>query len=325
MKDIGRNDPCYCGSGDKYKKCHGSHRSALNIFEAKAGYYQNLFRRAYLALARETSEKQKNVVEKIKETAILLMCHKNFSQACKQNGQRIKQNIADLETFAREKGVYKDPNAVIPFFDRDDWVGSMLQRAIATTSGRDTLNMEEDLMRTDQSSVVDYRQRTHFFVPKNYTMLIGVLASGLYYAAVFHSVISGLNPELRVLKKSRFEKKINIVPDEENAIRSAIDQKREIIVVDDKVHSFDTFFAIYNYFGKPSNMSFSAVFYNSPLPLELRILERELLQRMAQDPQFLCAADKQLKDSFATIMQYGSIDRAEIKVKVRPPLFYRAS
>jgi len=20
---IGRNDPCYCGSGKKYKKCHG--------------------------------------------------------------------------------------------------------------------------------------------------------------------------------------------------------------------------------------------------------------------------------------------------------------
>lgn len=22
-KDIGRNDPCYCGSGKKFKKCHG--------------------------------------------------------------------------------------------------------------------------------------------------------------------------------------------------------------------------------------------------------------------------------------------------------------
>ena len=22
MKKIGRNDPCYCGSGRKYKKCH---------------------------------------------------------------------------------------------------------------------------------------------------------------------------------------------------------------------------------------------------------------------------------------------------------------
>jgi len=21
---IGRNDPCYCGSGKKYKKCHGA-------------------------------------------------------------------------------------------------------------------------------------------------------------------------------------------------------------------------------------------------------------------------------------------------------------
>ena len=23
-KKIGRNDPCFCGSGKKYKKCHGS-------------------------------------------------------------------------------------------------------------------------------------------------------------------------------------------------------------------------------------------------------------------------------------------------------------
>ena len=24
MRKIGRNDPCYCGSGKKYKRCHGS-------------------------------------------------------------------------------------------------------------------------------------------------------------------------------------------------------------------------------------------------------------------------------------------------------------
>ncbi|NCO43949.1 hypothetical protein GW889_00260 [Candidatus Berkelbacteria bacterium] len=23
MKKVGRNDPCPCGSGKKYKKCHG--------------------------------------------------------------------------------------------------------------------------------------------------------------------------------------------------------------------------------------------------------------------------------------------------------------
>lgn len=23
LKDVGRNDPCPCGSGKKYKKCHG--------------------------------------------------------------------------------------------------------------------------------------------------------------------------------------------------------------------------------------------------------------------------------------------------------------
>ena len=24
IQKIGRNDPCYCGSGKKYKKCHGA-------------------------------------------------------------------------------------------------------------------------------------------------------------------------------------------------------------------------------------------------------------------------------------------------------------
>jgi preprotein translocase subunit SecA len=23
-KDIGRNDPCWCGSGKKFKRCHGA-------------------------------------------------------------------------------------------------------------------------------------------------------------------------------------------------------------------------------------------------------------------------------------------------------------
>ncbi|MBA3333442.1 MAG: SEC-C domain-containing protein, partial [Actinobacteria bacterium] len=23
-KDLGRNDPCWCGSGKKFKKCHGA-------------------------------------------------------------------------------------------------------------------------------------------------------------------------------------------------------------------------------------------------------------------------------------------------------------
>ncbi|WP_446027740.1 SEC-C metal-binding domain-containing protein [Lelliottia amnigena] len=23
MQKLGRNEPCYCGSGKKYKKCHG--------------------------------------------------------------------------------------------------------------------------------------------------------------------------------------------------------------------------------------------------------------------------------------------------------------
>ena len=27
LKDVGRNDPCPCGSGQKFKKCHGAQRA----------------------------------------------------------------------------------------------------------------------------------------------------------------------------------------------------------------------------------------------------------------------------------------------------------
>ena len=27
LKDVGRNDPCPCGSGQKFKKCHGAPRA----------------------------------------------------------------------------------------------------------------------------------------------------------------------------------------------------------------------------------------------------------------------------------------------------------
>ena len=27
LKDVGRNDPCPCGSGQKFKKCHGANKA----------------------------------------------------------------------------------------------------------------------------------------------------------------------------------------------------------------------------------------------------------------------------------------------------------
>ena len=36
MGKIGRNDPCPCGSGRKYKKCHGQ----VKVFQFERGMFQ---------------------------------------------------------------------------------------------------------------------------------------------------------------------------------------------------------------------------------------------------------------------------------------------
>ena len=45
---IGRNDPCHCGSGEKYKKCHAAKDTAASFAELAA-------RNAELARAREAA------------------------------------------------------------------------------------------------------------------------------------------------------------------------------------------------------------------------------------------------------------------------------
>ena len=46
---IGRNDPCHCGSGEKYKKCHAAKDSEASFSELAA-------RNAELAKAREAAQ-----------------------------------------------------------------------------------------------------------------------------------------------------------------------------------------------------------------------------------------------------------------------------
>ena len=46
MKTIGRNDPCWCGSGLKYKKCHlnRSEEKPMKIYEADK-IFQNEYKK----------------------------------------------------------------------------------------------------------------------------------------------------------------------------------------------------------------------------------------------------------------------------------------
>jgi hypothetical protein len=53
LKNIGRNDPCPCGSGKKYKKCHLSEDEAAKHAELAAAAEE---REAALAAAEEDSD-----------------------------------------------------------------------------------------------------------------------------------------------------------------------------------------------------------------------------------------------------------------------------
>lgn len=59
MKTIGRNDPCECGSGKKYKKCCGNH-SAVNIDDLILGELEILQAQAYDYIAVHNSEELEN-------------------------------------------------------------------------------------------------------------------------------------------------------------------------------------------------------------------------------------------------------------------------
>ncbi|MGM0843811.1 MAG: YecA family protein [Bacillota bacterium] len=56
MKTIGRNDPCECGSGKKYKKCCGNH-AAVNIADLVLGELEILQAQAYDYIAVHNSDK----------------------------------------------------------------------------------------------------------------------------------------------------------------------------------------------------------------------------------------------------------------------------
>ena len=38
MNELQRNDPCWCGSGKKYKKCHYAFDERLKLYESPVSY-----------------------------------------------------------------------------------------------------------------------------------------------------------------------------------------------------------------------------------------------------------------------------------------------
>jgi hypothetical protein len=49
-KKVGRNDPCPCGSGKKYKNCHGTH--VFGVTEQKEGKGRGLLHIEHIQRAR---------------------------------------------------------------------------------------------------------------------------------------------------------------------------------------------------------------------------------------------------------------------------------
>lgn len=60
MKNIGRNDPCPCGSGKKYKKCHG----ASNVIEISPERYNNELERLHIGLLEFATHNYSDFIEK---------------------------------------------------------------------------------------------------------------------------------------------------------------------------------------------------------------------------------------------------------------------
>lgn len=53
MSKPGRNDPCYCGSGKKYKKCHMAEDKAAEQERKEAAEAGEWLRRDFMRFARE--------------------------------------------------------------------------------------------------------------------------------------------------------------------------------------------------------------------------------------------------------------------------------
>lgn len=317
---IGRNDPCPCGSGEKYKRCHNGpkaakvtevHASTLeelldsNLFQnysALLGLSQNIFRRAYWAIETEPEDVQQETLTRIKETVRNLSpFNEHFVSRYLQNQTAIKRELHALHALTVRKGLalteFKPPQ-------RTYTAGKIRSRQLK----RDSLDPGEDF-RQDEAFLLDYRQRLSSLLPRETapaSVVVGVMAGGVYHAGTFMFAAEqqGMECTMVIAKKSRHEERVHMYPGEEEQVRLALQAGKKVYVLDDMAYGFGTFTSIFEYFGCPQEMCFSAGFYNGPLPQNLYILERPLLEYLTHNLHKIRFADKALQMSLATILQY---------------------
>jgi len=70
-KEIGRNDPCSCGSGKKFKKCCGMHAIGRHVVTVSTNHSQHsLLGRISSAGAAFTKEKEPSTSDKVFQASL---------------------------------------------------------------------------------------------------------------------------------------------------------------------------------------------------------------------------------------------------------------
>jgi len=297
--------------------------------EIAFGMTQNLFRRIYHGLRNEPMEIQCDLLSKIKAAAVeLMVCGDRFQSTADTSYPSIKATMDVLYRYAQHRGLWDDTmvERAMRKDSRPNFLDLRRKRLEAHITGDELLDLWNDLERQDESAKQDYRQRLDPLLETNPVkdpLVVGVMTYGLYFAAMFYRAArqAGQQPELAVVKKSRQDREIHVFPAEEGMIQKAISSGRDIVVVDDIIHDFKGFFAIYDYFGKPRGIRFSAGSYTSPLPKELDIMERQLFEYFFRNRDMIQFADYLTQHSLSNILQYDmGIDREKREINILPPI-----
>ena len=196
-------------------------------------------------------------------------------------------------------------------------------KQIEIAAKKESFDIEADRRKVIAPSFKDYRYRFDLLRADAHEdpFIIGVGISGLYLSAIaFHAFAhKKKSPSFAIVKKSQCDELLHVYPSEEEKIRNAIDRKKPIMVIDDFVRSFETFFSIFDYFGKPETMIFSSWFYGSPFPKELNIVEIGLIQ-YATRRNIIPQLDNGVRNTIETLAQYQTIVRDERTIPIHLPI-----
>jgi hypoxanthine-guanine phosphoribosyltransferase len=292
-------------------------------FDLAVSYHLNILRRAYFCLRSENEVIQADVLDKMKQAAVSMMAPQTQGRPS-FTGERstLDSSIRFIEKYVESRGLGVSYQGAAAKSTEECHAQYQTLRWKAKLTGREPLDVSVDLHHVNSRMIQDYATRVDMLDDVEDPLIIGIMTHGIPFAATYYGGVTlrDNNPSFAFVKRSRWDRGLHVYSVEEQKIREALAEQRRVIVVDDIIHSFQSFFDTYDYFGKPQNMSFSALVYYAPLPIELDIIERTHLSKMFNGER--PAVDEGLKVSFRCIAQYRcGIDRSERSIHVLPPLF----